>query len=299
MRKELELIEKIERFLNDGLSLEERESFQKEIDITPALKKEVEKQILLQEGIQSMMLKKQAQNAFKKYRLFKFFKLFGIPTLIIIASIIIWSLYQNQRNSSKTGIPTESDSIQTEKIIEPINEISDTIKKPESKEQIESVPTIEKDTLLKKKPKPVVDVPDIIIEAEDYTDFNDISPENVGNAFSKDAVDIYDLNGIIAVGHTFPNEWLEYTFDIPEEGEYELFIKVGSGQDSVDRAIDLTINNNSWKTINPPFTGSWIDYKDVSCGTYKFNKGQQQKLKLDFKNGWINLDKITIHQSKK
>ena len=58
MRKELELIEKIERFLNDGLSLEERESFQKEIDITPALKKEVEKQILLQEGIQSMMLKK-------------------------------------------------------------------------------------------------------------------------------------------------------------------------------------------------------------------------------------------------
>ncbi len=291
MRKELELIEKIDRFFNKELSLEEMKSFQDEIDNNPILKKQVENQSLLQEGIQSMSLKEQAQIAYKKYQLFKLLKYIGIPMGIVTIAIVIWSLSKNQNQNLVNTKTNDSIQNQVDTKITPL--LSDSTQKDQP------VPALKPDTIVKDKTKPIISLPDIIIEAEDYVNFNDISPENLGKSYRKDAVDIYKSGDAFVVGHTFPNEWLEYTFDIEQKGNYELIIKVCSGQDSVDRKIDFKINNKLWKTVNTPFTGSWLSYQDMSCGSYQFEKGKKQKLKLEFSTGWINLDKIILRYSNK
>ncbi len=287
MRKELEDIAKVERYLNGELSEEEINEFREEMRLNSALEKEVEKQRLIQEGIQSIYLKQAAVSAYRKFKIIRLAKIIGISLLSIIITITIFLLI----NSHQIEEP-ESEPVDHNQIRQPIE--IDTISEKNPVPSKSNITELNEDSLASKRLKFTESIDEIIIEAENYTDYKDLSPENVGNVISNDAVDLYNFGSYIVVGHTFPNEWLEYTFDIPVDGEYEILISVGSGQNNVERAIDFTFNNNYWKTVNTPFTSSWLDYETISCGSYQFEKGNQQKLKIDFKTGWINLDKIIL-----
>lgn len=278
MRKELEEIEKIDRFLNGELSEIEAEAFQKEIDLNLTLKKEVEKQQLLQEGIQSLMLKLQAQKAFTKFKTFKILKYIGIPSSIIATSLVIWNLTQTEISVPETPIKMDTT------ITEPRNLI----------DSLPSQDTLKKDKINPIHPEAALSIPDIIIEAEDYINFYDITPQNLGNQYREDAVDIYLSDSNFVVGHTFPKEWLEYNFDIPASGEYEILFTIASGQDSVQRKMNLSINGAFKELISVPFTSSWLTYQTISIGKHQFKQGSSQNLRLDFETGWINLDKITL-----
>lgn len=286
MRKELEEIQKIDQFLNGELSEEDAIEFQKEMDFNPSLKIEVEKQKLLQEGIQSMHLRASANVAFQKYKTLKLIKLIGLS--VAIAATLLTTAYFLLVEPEAPVTEPDEPAISQPQIDTAINHIEPI------------VPTKEVDTTNVVMPEFTGTIEDIVIEAEDYTAFYDLSPENVGNHFERDdAVDIYLFGNDVIVGHTFPEEWLEYTFDIPQTGNYDILFSVASAQDSVERMIDVSVNNDFLSTMDVPNTGSWIEFENVKVGTYKFRKGKKQKMKLDFKTGWINIDKIIIRHSKK
>lgn len=291
MRQELEEIARIERFLNGELTSEEEANFREERRLNPAFENEVEKQHLIQDGIQSLFLKHTAVSAYRRFKLLRLFKFVGISVLVVTTAIIITYMTQYDEAPDIKPEPIEQSKDSINSVIDTVLN-KDTTALEEKKDSSQ-----EKDTVVSKQPKFTGNIDDIIIEAEDYTDYKDISPENVGNKPSNDAVDLYNFGGPTVVGHTFPDEWLEYTFDIPVKGTYEILVTVGSGQDSVDRAIDFRINSKLWKTVKTPFTGSWLDYKTISCGALDLKKGKEQKLKIDFQTGWINLDKIIIRYS--
>ena len=293
MRNELEKIAKIEKFLNGELTERESNEFREEIRLNSELNNEVEKQRLIQEGIQSLFLKKIAHSAYRKFKIIRFLKYFGIPSVIIITTVMVINLINNNE-----GQKLKLKSNGHPQLQKPFYK-SEPIPKTDS---VVSFDTTSNKLNTETKPSEKLDffgpLDDIFIEAENYIDFKDLSPENLGNVSSNDPVDLYNLSGRTVVGHTLPEEWLKFNFDIPKAGDYELYLMVGSGKDSVDRTINFNVNEKLWKTINPPFTGSWLDYKALYCGKYKFKKGKQQTLKLDFKTGWINLDKVIIRYSK-
>lgn len=92
MRTELELIEHIENYLLGKLSPADKTAFEKEILADPKLKKEVDMQRDLMEGIKRSGMTQDAQNAYKKYKLNKNFKnwgLGGLSALIIATSVYL------------------------------------------------------------------------------------------------------------------------------------------------------------------------------------------------------------------
>jgi len=293
MRQELEEIARIERFLNGELTSQEEADFREEMRLNPAFENEVEKQRLIQDGIQSLFLKQTAVSAYRRFKLVRLFKFVGIPVMVVTTAIIITYVVKYDERPDIKPEPTEQPIVEPTK--DTINSVVDSVVNKDTSESEaikDSIP--EKEIDVPKQPKFTGNIDDIIIEAEGYIDYKDLSPENVGNAPSDDAVDLYNFGGPTVVGHTLPEEWLEYSFDIPIDGSYEILVTVGSGQDSVERAVNFSINSKLWKKVNIPFTGSWLDYQTISSGTLNLEKGKQQKLKLDFLTGWINLDKIII-----
>jgi cytochrome c2 len=96
MRKELEIIQIIEKYLNNELSVEDKAAFEKKLNNNPELKLEVDKQRLIQEGVSNVALKGKIQKAWKSYRLGKFGTMGGIATLAIIAATAATLWFANQ-----------------------------------------------------------------------------------------------------------------------------------------------------------------------------------------------------------
>lgn len=106
MRNELNTIEQIERYLRHEMTAEEKLQFEKEINSNPALKKSVEQQRQLIEGLKTISLKNKAKKAHKKYTIGKKLWRYGGAGLGIIA-IIAGSYFISTRLSS-----SDSDSSQ-------------------------------------------------------------------------------------------------------------------------------------------------------------------------------------------
>ena len=88
MRNELEIIQIIEKYLNDELSASDKIEFEKRINEDPQLKAEVEKQRLIQEGVKNIALKGTIQNAWKRYRLGNLGAIGGVLALVAIAATV-------------------------------------------------------------------------------------------------------------------------------------------------------------------------------------------------------------------
>jgi len=96
MRKELEIIQIIEKYLNNELSTEDKAAFEEKLNNNPDLKLEVDKQRLIQEGVTNVALKGKIQKAWKSYRLGKFGTMGSIATLVIIAATAATLWFANQ-----------------------------------------------------------------------------------------------------------------------------------------------------------------------------------------------------------
>ncbi len=282
MRKELEEIKRIDDYLNGELSIMDLVAFQEELNSSSRLQKEVEKQELLLGGLQSFILKKSAKKAFIQYKIFTFLKYFVFSSIVVVSGVLFWNVILEDPDVSNPK-PKSLDSIPSLIDVNPVLEKNIEAERDSLKYKDK---TVEADR--------IEPVSNITIEAEDYVDYNDLSPDNLGGEYRNDAVDIYDLKGRIVVGHTFPNEWMEYSFDINTSGRYEVLMTVGSGQDSVKREIALSVNSILLGIAEVPYTTAWLKYTEISAATIKLDKAPRQKLRLDFKTGWINLDKITL-----
>lgn len=110
MRKELELIERIENYLLNKMSSQEKEAFESEMNSNPELKEKVQLQESLTQRVNQLSLKKSAKNAHSAWKL----KSLLIKTLMFAAVITgitlatIYFLNNTENNTEYSEIPSET-----------------------------------------------------------------------------------------------------------------------------------------------------------------------------------------------
>lgn len=147
-----------------------------------------------------------------------------------------------------------------------------------------------------------------IIECEDFDagaegmSFHDSDYVNEGDV--KDyrdnggGVDLVKGNGGTVIGYTAQGEWLEYTVNVSQAGEYEYEATVSSGNDGA--AFSLSVIKDGQMTqlanVKVPKTGDndWSKYKTVKGKLSKPLEAGEQTLRITIEGAYANIDKIEI-----
>ena len=139
------------------------------------------------------------------------------------------------------------------------------------------------------------------IQAEDYDtggeglSFHDEDIVNQGASYRDDDVDIVALPDGYAVGYTSRGEWLEYTVDVKQEGEYALKANVASGLSGA--GFFLTLDGKViTDTIQIPEGENWDVYSVIESKTTKLAEGTHV-LRLQFTGSYGNVDWIQIGEA--
>ena len=147
-----------------------------------------------------------------------------------------------------------------------------------------------------------------IIECEDFDggaegmSFHDSDNVNEGDVkdYRTDSggVDFVKGNGGTVIGYTAQGEWLEYTVNVSQAGEYEYEATVSSGNDGA--AFSLSVIKDGQMTqlakVKVPKTGDgdWSKYKTVKGKLSKPLEAGEQILRLTIEGPYANIDKIEI-----
>ncbi|MBQ0156290.1 MAG: endo-1,4-beta-xylanase [Bacteroidales bacterium] len=141
------------------------------------------------------------------------------------------------------------------------------------------------------------------IEAENYDNgfagkaYNDLSEGNscddFTNYYRSDDVDIKKISDGVALGHCQKGEWMNYTVDVAEDGDYDVVLRVGTGNSDGGK-MTVTVGN-AVKEVEIEKTGDWGTFADVKVGTMKLYKGEQV-LKLSIDKDWIDVDWISFQK---
>ena len=133
-------------------------------------------------------------------------------------------------------------------------------------------------------PPPPGTVPNIpaTIQAEDFDNggknvsYFDTTSSNLGGQYRNTEVDIVAANeGGYSIGFTRPGEWLEYTFNVPTGGTFNLDARVASGGaggvfhveiDGVDKTGPINLTNS----------GGWQTYKTLTKTGIAIASGQHK-----------------------
>lgn len=139
------------------------------------------------------------------------------------------------------------------------------------------------------------------IEFEDYDEscagigWNDNSTGNQGHYYRADGVDIEactDIGGGYNVGWTEAMEWMEYTVNVAQSGDYDFNFRVASG-DGDGGIFHVEIDNtNVSGAITVNNTGGWQTWTDINLNDIAFSAGNHI-LKIEIDNGGINLNNFS------
>lgn len=147
-----------------------------------------------------------------------------------------------------------------------------------------------------------------IIEAEDFDtgsegqSFHDSDNVNEGDyknyrSEGVGGVDFVKGNNGCVIGYTATGEWLEYTVNVKESGDYSYEATVSSGSTGSGFNISLVKEDGSMVTlakVDVPQTGDndWSKYKTVS-GDFKAPlEAGNQIIRITINSPYVNLDKI-------
>lgn len=136
------------------------------------------------------------------------------------------------------------------------------------------------------------------IEAENFDvagqgfSYYDNDENNKGNEYRKDeGVDIVTGGSGYAIGYTEKGEWMEYTVNVTETGEYDVTTSVSSDseKDGFNLYVDDKVVGNDF-TI--PQTGEgWDIYEEVKVGRISMTQGEHI-IKLEIVGSYANIDWI-------
>lgn len=140
-----------------------------------------------------------------------------------------------------------------------------------------------------------------IIEAEHYdigangNTYYDLTTGNTGNEFRTDDVDIEiaaNTAETYNVGWVENGEWLEYTVDVLEAGDYKFEFRVATetGSDGFHLSVD---ENELIPTIAIVATGGWQTYETVVVNNVTLSAGEHT-IRLTFDGSSVNLDKMNV-----
>lgn len=138
------------------------------------------------------------------------------------------------------------------------------------------------------------------IEAENYDEgeagmaYNDQSAGNVCDDFTdfyrKDDVDIKEITGGAAVGSFQEGEWMSYTVDVQEDGEYNVTMRLGEGNDSGSLSVELD-KSNVTIDVKVEKLGAWGVFEEVKLDPVTLKQGEQTMV-IKNTGSWIDVDWI-------
>lgn len=147
------------------------------------------------------------------------------------------------------------------------------------------------------------------IEAENYDEggqgiaYNDVDANNIGLAYRPDeGVDLEGANdGTFDVFWIVAGEWLEYTFEVEEDGEYDFtpYVSTVPGFGYLRMSID---NEDVSGRKNVTGTGGWQNWRPIPITNIPLQAGVH-RLRFDFdsdsdKQGWLfSLNNIVVSKS--
>jgi GH35 family endo-1,4-beta-xylanase len=147
-----------------------------------------------------------------------------------------------------------------------------------------------------------------IIECEDFDagaegmTFHD--SDNVNEGDVKDyrnnggGVDLVKGNNGTVIGYTAQGEWLEYTVNVAQAGEYEYEATVSSGSDNSGFSLSMIKDGKTTQLakVSVPKTADndWSKYKTVKGKLSQPLEAGEQILRLTIDSPYANIDKIEI-----
>ena len=147
-----------------------------------------------------------------------------------------------------------------------------------------------------------------IIDAEDFDtgsegqSFHDSDNVNEGDyknyrSEGVGGVDFVKGNNGCVIGYTATGEWLEYTVNVKESGDYSYEATVSSGSTGSGFNISLVKEDGSMVTlakVDVPQTGDndWSKYKTVSGDLKAPLEAGNQIIRITINSPYVNLDKI-------
>ena len=128
------------------------------------------------------------------------------------------------------------------------------------------------------------------VEAEDFKNFYDTTPEHFGNCGSG-PVDMYktnDNNGRCSIGWTTAGEWLEYYFHVPVTGVYEIGLRVASNSQGnyISALVDGFLG--AWGEV--PNQGS--DFSDINDKIWM--AAGNHVMRIEFISGNVDINYWTL-----
>ncbi|MGJ8693502.1 MAG: carbohydrate-binding protein, partial [Thalassotalea sp.] len=136
---------------------------------------------------------------------------------------------------------------------------------------------------------------DIIIQAEDYLNYFDVSPTNEGGAnYRNDQVDIENTTDEGAgynIGFTEASEWLTYSVTLAA-GTYAITTRVAA--DTGGGKYTLSINNQTIGTDTMSSTGGWQVFESHHSNSFAITSGTHT-LRLDVNSGPFNINWLKIY----
>ncbi len=128
------------------------------------------------------------------------------------------------------------------------------------------------------------------VEAEDYSDYQDLSAGNTGGDYRNDDVDIEaatDVDGAFNVGWIDSGEWLEYNVELGV-GTYLVKTRVASNQGG--GILSLLLNGNEIGTDQIDNTGGWQNWETHEVGEVIVSVAGVKTLRLNVDSGAFNLN---------
>jgi hypothetical protein len=130
----------------------------------------------------------------------------------------------------------------------------------------------------------------------DVASYSDSERANQGDAkFREDeGVDIVEGGTGMAIGYTASGEWLEYTVEVPEDGDYELKASASTGMENGASFCFLADGKAIGDTVKVEQTGEdWSVYKEFDGGVAKLTKGTHV-IRLVITGDNVNVDWFSL-----
>ena len=140
----------------------------------------------------------------------------------------------------------------------------------------------------------------IRVEAEEYQNYYDSTPNNRGGAYRNDDVDIWQMKkGGYRVGAIQPGEWLTYDLDVPQDGTYKIAARVGSKKRQ-NREFSISIDGEEATAFN--FDSVKKKYwQNLTSEEIELEKGDRQfrldMLSSDFSIDYFELVPVSANES--
>lgn len=143
-------------------------------------------------------------------------------------------------------------------------------------------------------------------EAENYDKggegvaYHDSDGYNQGGSYRSDGVDIAASGTGYTIAYSSGKEWLEYTIDVAEDGEYDIVISYSSARPGGGAKIGVSLPDENIELVESfelPVTGNWSTHEEITIASNVTLTKGKHILRLTVKDRGYNLDWAEIKKS--